>query len=302
MTNELKRITKEIDKEFIKYFIADRDIETIFVVGSMAYDDYKDRIDNDYDIRVIANNVNRDKISNFENFLVDLSKKLTTKKIEVGYSTIVGPVNHKVSSNKQNILIHAMIHRTDQMDDFLPITHKYQYGNRYRIVYGKDSLEKFKNVRYTIDELINAHEGLIYCIDMLKKHEYRYLTWDINENKCEFNYHSIPMTEDIVLENCFYSVNKFIDNLMNYCRWENYDIPEDKIIFCIRLLGQRNIREDTLFLLQSLFNKNEIMLKTLFANPLIETIHLLEEYKFCIQYLDSIFPKKEEKSKKLVKN
>ena len=302
MTNELKKITKQIDKEFIKYFINDLDMETIFVVGSMAEDDYTDRTDNDYDIRVIANDVNREKILNFEKFLENLSKKLTTDNISVGYSTLVGPVNHKVSSDTKNILIHAMIHRTDQMDDFLPVTHKYQYGNRYRIVYGKDTLKRFKDTRYNLDDLINTHEGLNYCIDMLKKKEYRYLTWDIKDSKCEFNYHVDEMPKETILENCFYSVNKFINNLMNYCKFENYDIPDNKMIFSIRLLGQVNVREDTLFLLQGLFNKDEKILKALFSNPLQETIELLEQFKFCIKYLDNIFPKQEEKIKKLVRS
>jgi len=303
MTNELKKITKQIDKEFIKYFMNDADMETIFVVGSMAHDDYIDRMDNDYDIRVIARDVNRDKIINFEKFLDNLSKKLTTNNISVGYSTLVGPVNHKVSSDSKNILIHAMIHRSDQMDDFLPVTHKYQYGTRYRIVYGKDSLKRFKDVRYNIDELVNAHEGLKYCIDMLKRREYRYLTWDTDENICEFNYHANPMPEDTVIENCFYSVNKFINNLMNYCRFENYDIPEDKMVFCIRLLGQEYVNEGTLFLLQGILNKYESMIKTMYTSPIDETIKLLEKFEKRINYLDEIFPKKEEvKTKKLIRS
>ena len=303
MTNELKKITKQIDKEFIKYFLPDADVETIFVVGSMAHDDYQDREDNDYDIRVIAHDVNRDKIINFEKFLEELSHKLSTPSVEVGYSCLVGPVNHKVSNNKKNILIHAMIHRSDQMDDFLPVTHKYQYGTRYRIVYGKDSLQRFQDIRYNIDELVNAHEGLYYCIDMLKKGEYRYLTWDTEDNKCEFNYHAIKMPEDTVLENCFYSVNKFVNNLMNYCKWENFDIPDNKIIFCIRLLGQVNVTESTLFLLQGLLTKSESLLKAVFHDPLYETIDLLEVFTKRVYLVDKIFPKKEpEKVKKIVRS
>lgn len=303
MTNELKEITKRIDEEFKKYFISDADMETIFVVGSMAKEDYQDRIDNDYDIRVICKEVNSEKIVNFEKFLEKLCKTLTTETIEVGFSCLVGPVNHKVSKSKKNILIHAMIHRKDQMNTFLPITHQYQYGSRYRIVYGKDSLKKFNDVRYNIEDLVNAHEGLDYCIDMLKKQEYRYLTWDTNEDSCEFNYHIVPISQEVLMEICFYSVNKFVDNLMNCCNWEGYDIPQDKMIFCIRLLGQANINENTLFLLQGLFTKRESILKTLFSNPVKETIELLEHFKLYIKYIDSIFPKKEEiKKKKLIRS
>lgn len=303
MTSELKSIIKKIDNSFIEYFKSDPRIKTIFVAGSMALNDYVDREDNDYDIRAISDQVTRDQIIKFEEFLDYLSKKLSTKNIEVGYSCLVGPINHKVATNKKNVLIHAMIHQKDQMDDFLPVTHKYQYGTRYRIVDGEDSLKRFRQVRYNLDELLNAHEGLLYCIDMLKKKEYRYLSWDTKDNKCEFNFHAVPMSDDTIFENCFYSTNKFINNLINYCNWNEYLIPEDKMCFAIRLLGQENSNEKTLFLLHGLFTKDEKILNFIFEDPLQETILLLEKFALKVQNLDVIFPKKEvEKSKILVKN
>ena len=304
MTNELKAVLERIDGEFKEYFKDDSDIKTIFVAGSMAHDDYLDRIDNDYDIRAISDKVSREKLIKFEEFLENLSKKLTTEELAVGYSCLVGPVNHKVATDKKNILIHAMIHRRDQMDDFLPVTHKYQYGTRYRIVDGEDSLKRFQDIRYDLDELVNAHEGLRYCIDMLEKREYRYLTWDINETDCEFNFHQVPMEEDTILENCFYSVNKFINNLMTYCKWNNYDIPEDKMCFVIRLLNERYLDNNIIYLLHALFTKNEKMIKIVSKNPLKDTIALLKKFEEKIQNLDNLFTKKYEyeKVKKLVKN
>ena len=300
MSEDLKKITKRIDEEFIRYFLHDNEIETIFVVGSMAKYDYEDRQDNDYDIRVISQMVDSKRIINFEKFLQKLCEKLTTEKIEVGYSCLVGPVNHKVSKNKKNILIHAMIHQKNQMDDFLPVTHKYQYGTRYRIVYGKDSLKRFQDIRYTLDELLNAHEGLYYCIDMLRKNEYRYLTWDIDDEKCEFNFHADKMPKETVMENCFYSTNKFINNLINYCRWEKYNIPNDKMKFTIELLGEDNLNENVLFLLKGIYLKNEKILYEIFDNPVNATINLLEMFGERVKYLDQIF-EKSEKSKILVK-
>lgn len=305
MTKELKEVIQKIDMEFKEYFKNDPDVKTIFVAGSMAHDDYQDRVDNDYDIRAISDEVSKEQLLKFEEFLTHLSKKLTTEELAVGYSCLVGPVNHKVAVDKKNVLIHAMIHRTDQMDEFLPVTHKYQYGTRYRIVDGLDSLKRFQDVRYNLDELLNAHEGLRYCIDMLEKKEYRYLSWDILENDCVFNFHAVPMPEDTILENCFYSVNKFINNLMNYCRWNNYDIPEDKMVFTIRLLGQINCNYDTLYLLHGLFTKSEDILNKLFDNPLEETIKLLKVFEGRVDYLEEIFPKKEQefvKTKKKIKS
>ena len=300
MTKELKEITKKIDKEFINYFYFDMNMETIFVVGSMANDKYQDRQDNDYDIRVICKEVNSIKINNFEKFLEEICKKLTTDTIEVGCSCLIGPVNHKVSNNKKNILIHSTIYTEDQIENNLPKTHKYQYASNYRIVYGKDILKKYKNVRYNMDELINSYECLNYCIDMLKNREYRYFVWDTKNDKCEFNYYKAPMSEDMIIKSCCYSVNMFIDNLMTYCKWEKYDIPENKMIFTIRLLEKSYVNENTLFLLQGLFTENESILKAIFNNPLKETIKLLEELKENIKKLNNIFRKKEDKKNKIL--
>lgn len=305
MTTELKKIIKEIDSSFYEYFKNDPNIKTIFVVGSMALDDYVDRKDNDYDIRAISEHVTKEQIVKFEEFLECLSHKLSTNNIEVGYSCLVGPVNHKIATDKKNILIHAMIHQKDQMDDFLPITHKYRYGTRYKIVKGEDSLKRFKTIRYNLNELLHAHEGLYYCIDMLKKKEYRYLTWYTKGIECEFKFHAVPMNENIVFEICCYSINKFINNLINYCKWNNYLISEDKMGFTIQLLGQENCTIKTLFLLYGLFTKNEKIVSTVFENPLQETILLLECFSEKVQNLENIFEKKEQKeqgkTKKLIR-
>ncbi len=303
MTNELKAVTKKIDVAFTLYFMNKKEAETIFVVGSMAHDDYQDRLDNDYDIRVISKKVTKEDIKDFEHFLGVLSEKLSTDEIQVGYSCLVGPVNHKVSKSKKNVLIHAMIHEKSQMDDFLPETHKYQYGTRYRIVSGIDSLKRFQDVRFTLEHLINGHEGLNYCIDMLKKREYRYLNWDIDEQSCNFNFHTDKMPDDTIYENCFYSVNKFINNLMNYCKFSNYIIPTNKMDFTLKLLGEKNLKSPLLFLLDGLYNKDEVLLKNIFNDIIEETTNLLELFRERVLELDNIFSQKEDvKTHKLIKS
>ena len=89
------------------------------------------------------------------------------------------------------------------------------------------------------------------------------------------------------------SFNIIIDHIYNICFIDNYDIPENKIVFCLRLLGKANVSEKTLFLLQGLFYKDEFVLKKLVSNPCNETILLLKKIKFCLDYLDNIFSKKE---------
>ena len=63
MTDELKAITKKIDVAFTLYFMSKKEVETIFVVGSMARDDYQDRFANDYDIRVISKMISKNLIT-----------------------------------------------------------------------------------------------------------------------------------------------------------------------------------------------------------------------------------------------
>ena len=201
----IKEIARTVDSEFVKYFRDDNSIKSIFVAGSMAFDDYKERKDNDYDIRAISTKVTAKQLTDFEKFLSQLAQNLTTDDIGVNYSCLVGPVNHNVSDKDKNFLIHAMIHEESQLDDFLPPTHKYSYSKRYRIVDGEDCIGRFRNVRYTIDDILNTHEGLNYCIDMLRKREYRYLTWNVNGENCEFTFNVDKMPEDTVMENCFYS-------------------------------------------------------------------------------------------------
>ncbi len=303
MTDELKSIIKKIDAAFTIYFLGQEKVETIFVVGSMAKDDYIDRFANDYDIRVISKKVTKEDVEGFKILLEKLAENLSTDDILVSYSTFVGPVNHKISTDKKNVLIHAMLHEKSQMEDFLPKTHKYQYGQRYRIVSGVDNLKKFQDVRYTLDDIINGHEGLKYCIDMLKKHEYRYLDWDICDDNVSFNYHEVPITKDTIYENCFYSVNKLLDNLINYCKFENYEIPENKMDFTLQLLGNENLQSPILFLLDGLLRKDEILLKNIFNNIEDETIKLLEKFEMRIQFLDEIFEKKTDNKKhRLVKS
>ena len=95
---EIKKIASIVDNEFRRYFKDDVKIKSIFVVGSMAFDDYQERADNDYDIRAVSTKVTSKQIRDFEKFLAKLSRKLTTKDIGVNYSCLVGPVNHNIST------------------------------------------------------------------------------------------------------------------------------------------------------------------------------------------------------------
>lgn len=289
----IKEIARAVDNEFKRYFKNDESIKSIFVAGSMAFDDYIERADNDYDIRAVSTKVTPRQLQDFENFLIGLTQKLSTEKIGVNYSCLVGPVNHNISTSEKNFLIHAMIHEEKQLDDFLPITHKYAYAKRYRIVDGEDCIGRFRAVRYTIEDILNAHEGLNYCIDMLKRREYRYLTWTVDGETCEFTFNSDEMPEDTVYENCFYSTNKFLQNLRNYCGWNGIDMPQSQLEAAMKLLGLQFECEEVRQVMKCLINKDEEQLRKLTSNPIKLTVPILEKFAENVREIDRIYGKKE---------
>ncbi len=303
MTNEMKSILKKIDVAFTLYFLNNKEVESIFVVGDMAKDDYHDQKNNDYDIKIISNKVTKEDLENFEHFLSILSKNISTESIEVEYLSLLESSNERISSNKKNILINAMLEEKCQMDDFLPETKKYQYGIEYRIVSGIDLVKRFEDIRFTLDDIVTGYEGINYYIDMLKQQEYRYITWDIEEHSCRMNLHTKKMTNKTMYESCINSVNTIIINLMNYCNFSNYKIPSNKMDFTIKLLGEKNLKTPILFLLDGVYNKDELLLKNIFDDIIKETINILEIFKERVYELDYIFTKKEEEKKhKLIRS
>lgn len=70
----IKEIARTVDSEFVKYFRDDNSIKSIFVAGSMAFDDYKERKDNDYDIRAVSTKVTAKQLTDFENFYLSWHK------------------------------------------------------------------------------------------------------------------------------------------------------------------------------------------------------------------------------------
>lgn len=279
----------QIDAEFVKHYGDDPNVLSIFVVGSMADRKYEVRQNNDYDIRIVAKKVTPELLTDFEDMLKMLSAKLSTDKLCVGYSTLIAAANHSLSEDKCNILIHALIHAETDLHDFLPVTHQYTYGNLYHIVSGEDCLAQFKNVRYTLDDLRNCHEGLYYCIDMLEKREYRYLCWEIDGEKCNFVFRVEPLSGAVTDECCFYSVNKILGNLQNYARFNGYIVPDDRYRFAERFVGEMDV--NTMMFLWGLVRKREDTIKMFSDDVVKKTVEVLRIFEKKMECFDEIFKK-----------
>jgi len=85
---------------------------------------------------------------------------------------------------------------------------------------------------------------------------------------------------------CFDDISNW---LFNYLKNKNVDIPENKIILFIRLLGKENITEKTLFLIHALSIKSNIIINNYFDNPILELINLFKIINFRLNYLNEIF-------------
>lgn len=133
----------------------------------------------------------------------------------------------------------------------------------------------------------------MYCIDMLKKKEYRYLEWETDGVNCEFTFKHDKMPEETIYENCFYSTNKFLQNLRNYCNWNEIEMPKDQLEAAMKLLGVEDDWEEVRKMVQCLVTKDEKKMKTLTNNPIEVTIPILQEFSKNIKIIDKFYKKKE---------
>ena len=210
---------EKIKKAYIDLYESDPHIISVFVVGSMAMEQYTERKYNDYDIRCVVDEFTPETFERVNNAIENCIKDVSTdESIGIASSDLVGPVNHHVTNKENNILIHSMVHTVDDMISFLPLTHKYMYGNGYMMVCGKDIISelKLKDARYTLKDIIEGYEGINYCIEMITNKTHRYSRYEVIEDKCVFVPYETVADLHIQYENCFYSALKNIGNLRNH--------------------------------------------------------------------------------------
>ena len=272
-----------IKKSYTNLYESDPHIISVFVVGSMASKQYTERKYNDYDIRCVVDVFTPETFNNVMNAIDECIKEIEKDPlIGIAFSDLVGPVNHHVTNKENNILIHSMVHTVDDLIGFLPLTHKYMYGNGYQLVCGKDIVAelKLKDARYTLKDIIDGYEGIDYCIEMIRNQVHRYSRYEIFDNKCVFIPYEVKADKDIQYENCFYSALKNIGNLRNHDYFSGLDINSSLYEYGKRVLGEAGYCDSKL--LDVLLRKDEVGLSK-YSNPNEATIELLEHLR---QYIN----------------
>ena len=186
-TMTILELIKEIDNKAVDFFCDEPQIVSIFVVGSMYnLEKYTIRRNNDYDIRLLVDKVTPGVLDKVEKFQKQIVEEFTNEEIQLGF--------------KYNILLHFLIHEVNDLKNFLPLTHQVQYGKNHRILYGEDLLLDLCK-KFEPQYLITCHEGIDYCIDMLKRDVYKYLIWVKNDKGfIEFKYCEIPTPNEMIAE------------------------------------------------------------------------------------------------------
>ena len=124
---------------------------------------------------------------------------------------------------------------------------------------------------------------------MLKRREYRYLTWKTNGDKCEFTFNVEKMPEDTVCENCFYSTNKFLQNLRNYCEWNGIEMPKNQLEAAMQLLGKEYNCREIRQVVECLVNKNEEKMRAMTNDPIRLTTPILQKFGENVQEINRFY-------------
>ena len=209
----MKELIDRLVKEEITSLLLDDNIVSIFVVGSMASDNYVEKKNNDYDIRFIVREMNSDIYSKINVVLEKLTTKIKQLGIGCEYSDLIGPV--KITSmEEKNVLLHALT-MTEKDVDNLPNLHKYSYSQNYQMLYGKDIIKKYKSIVITDKDIVNSTEGIDYCIDLLKNKENAYSYYEKNNNNFTLKQYTKPVDDDDLVMLIYYSYEKAYNNIKN---------------------------------------------------------------------------------------
>lgn len=272
--------TRVIDGFFREHFKNDSNVLSVFVVGSM-YDMniYKPRRNNDYDIRLLVKKMDGAFLREVEKVQKQLLGMLDDENCHVEFNNLVGLVNHNLSVDRVNLLVHLLIHELSDLEGFLPATHQYCYSHFYRIVSGQDYLKPLKKVTYTADYLIDCHEGIDYCCDMLERKVYKYLEWVSGDSeKVEFVYKEKNITEDLICESVFYSLKNVFKNLYHISKDYYEGIKEVEYILRIT----KSCWDDEEFI-YAIYERDEEYLNSLGDGLFSYTIELLKKMRKLIQ-------------------
>ena len=239
---------KQIENIIVSRMSKLHNVESIFVVGSMANIDYCEKEVNDYDIRILVSVID-DFVLGTWNDVIDECMKLACKfeTLIVSFSDIIGPVKEVSKGGENVLLIHGIV-LTQEALNGLGNIHKRSYFNLHYVLYGKNPIAEFDSLQIQIDNILDDIEGINYCIEHLSDKKISYLKWIKKDNEYSLVMHKEDFTDESGYEFVRYSISKAIMNINEYFRSSSnyvFNISEE-IKEKIRMITELKYPEYTL--------------------------------------------------------
>lgn len=226
---------KTIRDKFLKRLSSATEIRSVFVVGSMCDPDYNFQPYNDYDLRILVDDITSEILSVAEEAMSCCVSSLQMKYPNGLFSSsnLVGPVRCISKGNITSLLIHYLL-LTPQSLDNLPVMHKVSYRKNYRLLWGEDPLKKYDQLKLSLSGILKDTEGIEYCIQHLRERNITYLLWEImDDNNCLLNEKKEPFTQESGFEFSKYSIHKCTNNLREYLIQEKMTNYLNELSSCI---------------------------------------------------------------------
>ena len=212
----MREIIDGIVERNIQSLKDDSQVISIFLIGSMANHDYKEKKHNDYDIRFIVKEVTVEIYQKISLVLEKIRSDIEKTGILCQVSDIIGPVKI-TSETERNVLIHGITMTEKDLDD-LPSIHKYSYSYRYHHIYGKDIIKRYQGIVILPKDIIDSTEGIEFCINLLKERKNSCNKWVVKDNKMSLEREYFSVDDKDMVELFNYSYKKAYNNIMNMLR------------------------------------------------------------------------------------
>ena len=215
----------------------------------MSSKNYQIKMNNDYDIRFIVEEMNDEIYKKIRKVLCNIKKDLQDMGYGCEISDIIGPAR-MIPKSEKNILLHAITMTKKDLDE-LPNIHKYSYSCKYNNLYGEDLIGKYKSIIITPKDVIDSIEGIEYCIELIKQRKVRFTKWINNNNHYVLSLVDRSASYYDMLELFNYAYNKSKNNIINMmdtnnirCNIEDYLIYNEKESSLINKIDKNDLSNE----------------------------------------------------------
>lgn len=221
----LAEVSNEIIPELVRSIGSN--LLSVFVVGSMAKEDYIFRDNNDLDLRFILQNVTTDAYLSINRIINKYTISSSNDKLDITAADIIGPARY-VSDKKQCLLVHYIVFDKNTLNGLSKL-HKHSYSQNYKILFGNDYIKDFLSIRYDAENICNDVEGIYYCIRMLNDRKLKYQRWVESENEMILMDFEEDMNDVVWVETLRYSLLKTFYNCVEFLNWKGYEFDNGNI-------------------------------------------------------------------------